>query len=90
MMFVMAPAPWVNMLKRESPVDCSRRSKVISRKSPKEKMVTTRRYWVPYSAIWASLVRKPKKISVPNSPKRAKAAKVITASRMPVFAARSA
>ena len=50
-MLIIAPVPWVIMLKIVFPVDCINRSKVICKKIPMEAIVITDIYSVPYSII---------------------------------------
>ena len=89
-MLMMAPVPWVIMLKKVRPVDCRMRSNIISPKIPKLNTQQICRYWVPMRMISGLSVWLLKKISAPKIPNTAKAAKPSTARNTPLTAARSA
>ena len=87
---MMAPVPWVIMLKKVRPVDCKMRSNIISPKIPKLNTQQICRYWVPMRMISGLSVWLLKKISAPKIPNTAKAANPRTASNTPLTAAKSA
>ena len=86
----MAPNPWVIMDSMVRPVDCKRRSSMISRNTNPENTVTICRYASPEAKISGMSVWERIKETEPNRPNNRNSTAPATASRMPFPAARLA